>query len=396
METLLSQHILKGGGGGENNDSLVLDAASYFVVNQSKRVVLLSDDNNLRLRAKFEQVETLTIDSKIGNDSRKLLESLDPSLAPPPAPTSIPKTKPISNGRPPRRRSPEPSPVQSPPRPKPKPIPLPSSLARSNSMELEHTHTVPLAPSTQPPTLLPPETASAIFSNLLLLFSHFLALPLYRAIYNHFKCIPDGLNERQRIVLEELGDWREWDATRCAEVIKRWWEEGGVRALCEKGYERLHATKVDWTLASPPPPPQPIPPKKPTVVSPPPRRQSRWATTPTPPSSESKSAPISTPSTPVPTPPSRSPLSASIALPTLYSFLPSLIATFSLPPSSTATWSSIRFEIFLENVGNWLSVLLSGILDSSVKGEVERLVRNWEGDLKGVGVKVDRVKLGMY
>ncbi|GAA5946991.1 hypothetical protein JCM3765_002105 [Sporobolomyces pararoseus] len=403
-ETLLSQHALRGGGG-ENNDSLVLDAAAYFVVNHSKRVVLVSDDNNLRLRAKFEQVETLTIDNKIGNDPRKLLKCLDPSVVT--ASTSKGKSRslpPVSttNGYHPSPRSPEPAPLVQSPKPAPKPIPLPSTLARSSSMELESSSNVPLVPSPHPPTLLPPKTPSSIFTNLLILFSHFIALPLYKTIYTHFKCLPDGLNDDQRRVLEDLGDWREWDAARCAEVLKRWWEEGGLRDLCEKGYEKLHpTTPVSSTPASPPPTSKPVPsspPKREPPVSP--RRQSRWAPTPASPPSRSRSAPLPTPVSPPRNPfssvASRPVLPASVALTTLHSSLPSLIATFTLSPSSTSTWSSIRFEVLLENIGNWLMILLSGILNGNVKTEVERLVRNWEGELRGIGVKVDTIKLGMY
>ncbi|GAA5876024.1 hypothetical protein JCM16303_006996 [Sporobolomyces ruberrimus] len=400
-ETLFSQHAVRG----ENNDSLVLDAATFFV-HQSKRVVLLSDDNNLRLRAKFEQVEALTVAARIGNDPEKLLASLDSSIVHTPPSTTTPP--PMTNGHaytsePSRIRSRSPrSPrartttVRSPPplspRSKATPIPLPSTIARSSSMELDPSHSIPLHPSSHPPTLFPPTTPSSIFSNLLILFSHFLALPLYRTVYEHFKCIADGGNERQRKVLEELGDWREWDAKRCADILRKWWDEGGIRELCERGYEKLHPTeKGSSPLSPPPPPPAPtIPQRRPSVPTSP-VRQSRWASTApaSPPDIHSRALLMS------PSPPGRPSLSPSSALSTLHSTLPYLISTFSLPPSSTTNWSSIRFEILLEAIGNWLVVLLSGILRSSVKGDLERLVRGWEGDLRGVGIGVERVRLTM-
>jgi len=393
METLLSKHAMVG----ENNDSLVLDAAVYFL-QQAKRVVLLSDDNNLRLRAKFEQVEALTIDARIGNDPEKLLTSLDPSFRTIPAPISSPSidhNPPVANSHPrplrsppnsprsrPRTRSQQSLPPRSPT--KATPVPLPSTIARSNSMELDPTHSVPLHSSPHPPTLLPATSPSSIYSNLLILFAHFLALPLYKTVYHHHECRPDGGNVTQRKVLEDLGDWREWDAKRCGEVIRKYWDEGGVRILCEKGYEKMNPT----TSAPPPPPPIPSPPTKKPVSTPASPPRSRWASTPT-------SPPLKPLSPPRPPLSSRPILSPSAALSTLHSTLPYLISTLALPPSSTSAWSAIRFEILLEAIGNWLMVLLSGILGSCVKNDVEGMVRNWEGELKSAGIGVSSVKLGL-
>lgn len=391
-ETLLSKHAMVG----ENNDSLVLDAAVYFL-QQAKRVVLLSDDNNLRLRAKFEQVEALTVDTRIGNDPEKLLDSLDPSIRRTPpldSKTTIPIETRATNGHsrsipspptsprsPPRTRSQKSLPPRSPT--KATPLPLPSTIARSNSMELDPEHTVPLHASRHPPTLLPATSPSSIYSNLLILFAHFLALNLYKTVYYHHECRPDGGNATQRKVLEDLGDWREWDAARCGEVIKKYWNEGGIRTLCEKGYEKMNPT----TSAPPPPPPIPSPAKKfvSTPASPP---RSRWASTPT-------SPPLKPISPPRPPPPSRPTLSPAAALSNLHSTLPYLISTLSLPSSTTSNWSSIKFEILLEALGNWLMILLSGILGSCVKEDVEGMVRNWEDELKSAGVGVSRVKLGL-
>ncbi|GAA6018111.1 hypothetical protein JCM11491_003321 [Sporobolomyces phaffii] len=390
-ETLFSQHALRQG---ENNDSLVLDAAAFFVA-QSKRVVLLSDDNNLRLRAKFEQVEAMPVDAQIGTDASKLLAALDPFLSveqgpksPPSASNKSSRTMTLPPDTP--RAAPSSSPTLS--KPKATPIPLPSTIARSSSMHLDPVDTVPLHPSPHPPTLLPPATASSIFSNLLILFAHFLALPLYKTVYSHFSCLPDGATEQQRQVLEELGDWREWDAVECARVIKRWWEDGGIRQLCVKGYEKLHPVLLSSPPRAPPPAPT-IPAKKPLS---PPSRLSRWASAP------SSSSPPRPDPPPIPsrsnTSPAKDPsMPASVALSTLHSTLPYLTTSLALAPASTLSWSSIRFEVLLESLGNWLVVLLSGILagPGGVRGEVERLVQSWRAELRKVGVEVGTVQLGM-
>lgn len=399
-ETLLPEHIARKGGGGENNDSLVLDAASYFVANESKRVVLLSDDNNLRLRAKFEHVEAMSIDSKIGNDARKLLETLDPALVTATTPES-PRMRPSRARRPSSRRSSQAETTPTSPKSSATPIPLPSTLVRSDSMELEVSSTVPLVSSPHAPTLLPPKTASSIFANVLILFAHFLALPLYKAVYSHFNCGPDVSTERQRVVLEELGDWREWDAARCAEVIKQYWLDGGVRDLCEKGFDKIHhicpspAPPPPEDPAPPPPPPPPAPAPRDPV--PPPQRQSRWAPAApaSPPLKSPKPATVSIAPSPVP-PRARPVPSPSVALSTLHSALPALVSTFGLPASAVSKWSSIRFEVLLENVGNWLCVLLSGAFNSNVREVVEPVVKDWEGQLKKIGVNVDPIKLGVY
>ncbi|GAA5922471.1 mRNA-processing endoribonuclease [Sporobolomyces koalae] len=412
-ETLFSQHASPAG---ENNDSLVLDAAAFFAA-QHKRVVLLSDDNNLRLRAKFEIVDALGIDDRIGANPDKLLATLDPShraASPPSSPVvmsppaaSSTKTPDVASKTVRSSRSPPLSPSpRSPPRAKAIPIPLPSTVARSSSMMLDSSFEIPLHPSPHAPALLPSTTRTAIFSNLLVLFAHFVALPIYKTIYTRFECLPDRQTAEQTRVLEELQDWRAWDATTCLQVIRKWWNDGGLRELCERGYDALYpSSPVPSPLASSPP----RSPPKPTSSKP--VRPSRWAV-PADSSSQSPNNPrsprssrfaISSPgSTSLQTLNRPRPTSSNTALSSLYSTLPSLIATFSLEQqehdmrnAEISKWSAIRFEILLESLGNWLLVLLSGYLKTNLTKDIHDLVRGWERELRLVGVEVGTVNLGL-
>ncbi|GAA6063626.1 hypothetical protein JCM10212_000127 [Sporobolomyces blumeae] len=426
-ETLVSQHVRPSG---ENNDSLVLDAALYFV-HHGARVVLLSNDNNLRLRAKFEGVEAHAVEPSMGTDGAKLLSKIDnlPTLAVDrPAPVAE-ETRPTASSpplsrdaslhatrSPPQRRRrtssltahPPASPTaarqpsRSPSAHPASPRPLPSTVARSSSMELDPSHSVPLHASSGSPLLPPPTTRSAIFQNLLTLTTHFLSLPLYKHVYTHFKCRPDGADATQRKVLDDLGDWREWDARELFRVVEAWWNEGGIEELCRAGFDKVrkeremdeekaradaeqrerqavkeqeeaakrkqeaakrklptHATPSRWALPSPAPtPPKPCAPPNPSKApADPPARRKR---------------------PPVPT---TSALHQSLAY---------LSRTLALPPSETTSWSSVRFEILFETLSPWLVAVLSGALKGprSVEADVDRLVESWKDELGAIGVKI--------
>ncbi|GAA5909196.1 hypothetical protein JCM8208_003407 [Rhodotorula glutinis] len=385
---------------GENNDSLVLDAALFHA--ESGRAVLLSDDRNLRLRATIEQVEALGVDD--GIDARRLLERLvpaaagpstssnghDPPAQPPPSPehsrhSSTPKTPRRRPSSPPRHAPLPPTPplVATPSRP-PRPT-------RTTSMELDPPTPPPLHASLGAPTLWPIQHPPDVFRNASTLVAHFVALPLFRHAFEHLRRTKPAEQGRWQV---ELGDWREWQARECVEMARRWWDEGDVVGLCRVGLEA--AAEGRAAAAVRPPPPRPA--QKDAARPPPPPASngrgastSRWAT------STSSRAPLA-PTPASPPPPSSAP-SPSIStrpqpsvdqhLRDLYSSLPILSSTLSVPPDSTRTWSTPRWEVLLEGVAALLLALLGGAVKGDVRDEVQRIVGEWVEDLARLGIRVE-------
>ncbi|GAA5898642.1 hypothetical protein JCM5296_005948 [Sporobolomyces johnsonii] len=372
-ETLLPKHAP-----GENNDSLVLDAALYFRQRgeTGQRVVLLSDDNNLRLRAKFEDVETMGVSDKL--DAAHFLEQLDPafarSLSTPSEPSSCSTSIPATPLPPPNslRRSP------------PAPIALPSTLARSTSMDLD------LDPPTPPPmdiacsapTLHPLLDRSSVFRNLCILATHFLALPLYRHIFKHLEKTQPGT---QRVWQTELGDWRLWEAADATRAAKRWWDEGDVKEVCRRGLAKMDSRAAPVT-------PRSLPASPPaTAVAPSGRdtTSSRWANGP----SHSSPSPRPLPPAPPRSPPRRSssscPVPLSVRLSDLHRSFDVLTTTFASPAESTRTWSAPRFEVLLEGTSRLLVAVLGGLVDGDVDKEVDTLLTSWVADLRRFGIDVE-------
>ncbi|GAA5969253.1 hypothetical protein JCM11641_007529 [Rhodosporidiobolus odoratus] len=384
-----------------DNDSLVLEAALFFLENEAgRRVVLLSNDNNLRLRATFERASALGVDVK--DDARQLLAKLCSSdasspnaglpLASPPlsrgttAAVSAPPSSPAS-----RRRSP-PSRISLPATTSVSPIPLPSTTAESASMELDPPTPPPLQAYLPPPFLVPVRTRADVFRNLTSLVTHFLALPIFRHVFEQLKKTRRG---EQRIWQEELGDWRHWEARDCAEKARRWWNEGNLEDLCRTGLTHAHA-QVGPTQPLATPLVQASVPIK--AVSPPPASSptsgratssSRWAA----PSRMPQIPPMRSPPPPPAPPPlaysSRPALSLDKRLSALHLSLPSLTTCLSASPDTTVRWSAPRWEVLLEEVEVFLLAVLGGVMKENVGDEVRSVVRAWAQELRGTGVAID-------
>ncbi|GAA6031920.1 hypothetical protein JCM8097_003337 [Rhodosporidiobolus ruineniae] len=368
-ETLLGPAAAKGGRG--DNDSLVLDAALFFREREAAggvRVVLLSDDNNLRLRATFEQVEAVGIDPK--GDAASLLERL---------------------GRPVKRRSSSPRRSILPETTKAVPIPL-SAPAPSASMEIDDApEPPPLHASLLPPLLVPVRTRADVFRNLSTLVAHFLALPLYRHVHEHLRRTQPSVTEQRRW-MDELGDWRLWEAKETVEAAKRWWSEGGVAGLCKSGFE--HAEK--GAMAAPVPLDPPRPPSPPPALPPPARptgraaSSSRWAT-PTRASATPSRAALPPPPPPLPPLPARRRPSPPVPrrLSDLSLSLSPLLASLSTPPHTAASWSAPRWEVLLDSTAELLLAVLSGAMRDDVSAEVRSIVGAWVGELESTGMRVE-------
>ncbi|KPV78295.1 uncharacterized protein RHOBADRAFT_50776 [Rhodotorula graminis WP1] len=383
---------------GENNDSLVLDAALFHA--ESGRAVLLSDDRNLRLRATIEEVEALGVDD--GVDARRLLERLVPATAGSPAATngnhaparpalspehsrhsSTPKTPRRRPSSPPRR-------APSPPAPPLVPTPSrPSRITRTTSMELDPPTPPPLHASLGAPPLWPIQHPPDVFRNASTLVAHFVALQLYRHVFEHLRRTRAAEQGRWQV---ELGDWREWQARECVEAARRWWDEGDVVGLCRLG---LEAAAVGRTAAVTRSPLQRAAPKDaarpPSPTSARGASSSRWAS---PASSRAPLAP--TPVSPPPPSPSLAPSTSYRPRPSvehqlreLNSSLPILSSTLSVPPDSTRTWSTPRWEVLLEGVAALLLALLGGAVKGDVRDEVQRIVGEWVEDLARLGIRVE-------
>ncbi|GAA5838349.1 hypothetical protein JCM9279_003216 [Rhodotorula babjevae] len=385
---------------GENNDSLVLDAALFHA--QSGRAVLLSDDRNLRLRATIEQVEALGVDE--GIDARRLLERLVPAAAgqsaainghgsPARPPLSPEHSRHSSTPKTPRRRPTSP-PRRDPLPPPPPVVPTPSRPPRpprTTSMELDPPTPPPLHASLGAPTLWPIQHPPDVFRNASTLVAHFVALPLYRHVFEHLRRTRPAEQGRWQV---ELGDWREWTARECVETARRWWEEGDVVGLCRIGLEAAAAGRA--AAAARPPTRRPAQKEAARPPLPPPSSgrgasSSRWASTP---SSRAPLAP--TPVSPPPHSPSPAFSSSTRPRPSvdqqlrdLYSSLPILSSTLSVPPDSTRTWSTPRWEVLLEGVAALLLALLGGALKGDVRDEVKRIVGEWVEDLARLGIRVE-------
>ncbi|ORY80227.1 PIN domain-domain-containing protein [Leucosporidium creatinivorum] len=395
-ETLLPRDATGRQVGAENNDALVLDAALWHLKDGGK-AVLLTEDKNLCLRARIEGVEE-AFGVKDGEDERGLLEKVDAEFArrlkersgsqtgvaseEPHSPTRRRQGSAASST--PRRpridrstsvRSPPPPQAPSHPRSTATPIPLSSSNHHLDSMELEPPADAP--PLTSPPlapTLKPIFAPSDVFFNLSEILTSFIAARLYRQVFE--KLQTDRPREQARW-MEELGDWRYWNAGECVTALREWWAEGGLEDVCRRGLEREPEPKGEAR----PPKPKPAPPSIRGTQS------SRWASTP-PPSRRSPSPP--------PAPPPLSPrashrprLPPSKRVVALHSFLSSLQASLLTPAAQTNNWSAPRWEVLIEGIGELLIALLGGWFDGEVEGSVRAVVREWEGQLRGVGVQVE-------
>lgn len=220
-----------------DNDALILDCSLYFKDNYSvgsERIILFTDDNNLRLRAQFEGIEIM--------DDQKLdLDHLLKRIIPISTPTQTegvakpPKSRHASQAPPLPRSGSSPATLSrrtphSPPEDTQmtvSPVRLASSLGR---MDIDD-HSYPaLVPSPFPSLPLhTPSTPHEVYHKLLFRFVHVLAHPLY---YQLRKTL-EG-----REIEMALGDWRAWNAIDVLNVMKEWWEKGGIDSMCRNGLER--------------------------------------------------------------------------------------------------------------------------------------------------------------
>ncbi|KAI5481799.1 hypothetical protein MNV49_000076 [Pseudohyphozyma bogoriensis] len=223
-ETLLER--VNGRTVAESNDMKVLDMALYFksTAEAGTRVVLLSDDRNLCVKARVEQVDTVSLNDRL--TPRALLQLLDPIFASScePAPSSSaapsPSELPLPPRTPPRQHSSPslaPRPRLPPPdRPSPKPIPL---SKEPESMEMDIDRPLPPLNSIPAPLLREPvRTPGDVFANLADMVAHFLSLPLYRHITSVLQETSPASRSRWQ---QELGDWRYWEAKDAVQVVKR-------------------------------------------------------------------------------------------------------------------------------------------------------------------------------
>lgn len=61
----------------------------------------------------------------------------------------------------------------------------------------------------------------------------------------------------------------------------------------------------------------------------------------------------------------------------------------------TNNWSAPRWEVLIEGVGELLIAFLGGWFDGEVEGSVRAVVKEWEQQLKGVGVQVELDEVGL-
>lgn len=359
-----------------DNDNHLLDACLFFrrtglQEEVPPRVVLLSDDKNLCLRGRIEEILAFGVGEV--PSAIELLHRLDPTFAaaikPSPSPstprfplprsTSNPQlpdaliqtprsppnthphysihSPPISRKRPP---------VQQPPLPPP---PTEPSARESfdNPMELDEDRSYPRLPPLDPlpiPQLYPIHNPSHVFGNISLLVGYFLALPLYRYLLRHLREIrPDP-----GVWQEDLGDWRVWDGGTCIRVVRTWWQDGDLDKLCSEALKKIN-NRPDTS--------------RPLRPEPPLSRNSK-------------------------------PPSLGKQLSDLHQSLPALITHLSTPMENTASWSSPRFEVLLEELQLCLSVLLVGLMgDVAVNQEVGALILSWVKDLRKLGMKLEPPKL---
>jgi hypothetical protein len=308
------------------NDTYVLDCCLFF--RKERRVVLVSDDKNLCLRARFEQVASLSPSAEKVSTPTRLLDLLDPAFAqdlkstlkpvpssytPPTPPSHTRKRTPLRSSRSshdprPRPSSPPPTPSRAPPPSKSQP---PQQLLHE-SMDLDHFPTLP----DEPPSLHTPLSPSTIFINLQLVLSHFLARPLYLRLDSRLPA------DDQRWFVE-LGDWRGWTASTCVQVMRKGWIDGDVIGLCERGIDRLNSRDKKKRLAS------------------------------------------------------------------LKLALPGLEASLATLDVGVECWNAPRWEVLLDGVQELLSIVLEGGLENgSVQKEVGIVVQGWIQQLAVVGIPV--------
>jgi hypothetical protein len=84
-------------------------------------------------------------------------------------------------------------------------------------------------------------------------------------------------------------------------------------------------------------------------------------------------------------------LPAEKRLANLRSSLPILINSLSFLASSyeeTNKWSSPRWEVLIEGIGECLMAILGGLFDGDVEAAVREVQEQWAGQLRSLGVNV--------
>lgn len=358
-ETLIVANLLDRGLA-KDNDGLILDACLYFR-ERSQRVVLVTNDNNLALRVRFEEMEMIKFE---GQDATALLqqiisgEAAAPPLLSSPSPTRVrsqhlpaTSTSPTQPQRLPSATKPR-LPPRSPFRPPPPPaIALPHERKRIINLAAFYLDPLPLPP------LPEPTTPFAIFNKVVILFAHFVALPLYKYLLLR----TEYLDEEAAVArVHELGDWRKHNIVDCLGIMKRYWIEGEIEELCRIGLEKCErgsreeeeqrrirrSSSASSSIAS-----------------------SQWAT-------EGGT-----------TLASASELKINATLKELHRSIPILLATLTTA-HSPQLWSAARFDIFLEELGCLLRAVLSATSagEEGVARQVNAMMKLFATELILVGL----------
>lgn len=394
---------------GENNDSLVLDAALWCRQHLApQRIALITEDRNLRIRATVEGLETLIIEPhegatgllarlKAGSVTGPQVARRTKSRHAPSAPTRVAKTDRMSERMNERRLSA----AQSGPEqksasvarapstqlldpPHPSPAPLDMEDTAKNAVDSYHPSSAlpPLHADLPPPPLVSVETVADVFYNLALLTSHFIALPIYRHVYEDLvRTRPD----ERHVWLAALQDWRDWLPTTCIAQARRWWEDGDIEGLCRVGlacaYEAKAPTIYPDTAALPPTSAESTAANSASKV-----RTSRWATTSGVTRSQRRVEDVRPPA-----PASVKPTSGRKRAPQLAHIRRDLTLVqefLGADPSAVASWPALRWEVLLETLGLFLVAVLGGTFKSDVRSEVSIIVQQAVSDLRVCGVAV--------
>ncbi|KAK4054933.1 hypothetical protein OIV83_000857 [Microbotryomycetes sp. JL201] len=367
----------------ENNDALVLDAALFHARVKGRRTYLLTEDKNLAVRAKMEDLVAFGIEDDsvegllakfrpdavdglitykqfgngVGLGSTRRLSSdaarrrKEVEAFPAVHPVEAPQT----DVEQPRRRN---SSLSSTGGSRKPPVPYQLASAREEDTRMELEPDEPHAPLVEhdcvfAPELVPVTRPGDVFINVSRVMVAFVAARLYSLV---FRKLQEIRRKEQHEWQKQLGDWRWWNAERCARVMKEYWEQGGVQQVCLSGLERqvkpssLPKSQQDIQQITPQI-------RHDTTTS-------RWAS----------SCSTSTAATPTNLT-VRAPITSTInerlspekRLAKIHASLTGLAASFATEPEQTHRWSAPRWEVFLESVAEVLIALLGGFFSGGVE-----------------------------
>ncbi|KAG0661695.1 hypothetical protein C6P46_003797 [Rhodotorula mucilaginosa] len=416
-ETLLQP--LDGSRLAEDNDTLVLDAALWCRDRRvAQNVVLLTDDRNLQLRATVEGLHAHGVAGQRSADglvavlSQASVERVageEPPKTPAPrisrhAPSPSSRASKPTSPRLRQRDAPSYLDWQSrtsvlPASARPPHDPASAAIeSGGHHLTDENGHSMrsgndmtdesgdngvlvpPLHANLPPPPTVSVEDTTDVFYNIALLVTHFIALPIYRHIYQYLdQRRPSDRNGW----LAELGDWRNWHPEDCVSRARKYWETGDVQSLCQRGLDYAYSAQVVAPIV---PPSRPAPPPS---RSPRANGVSKWSNL------TSNSASATTESQRTRTSPSRAPplspppRSRTSKLAHVYRDLPLVRDFLAAKPSTIPSWSAPRWEVVIETTGLFLVAVLGGTFDADVRRDVDEIVRAWVADLRTCGIEVD-------